>query len=1100
MATLQSILRYINEDFAPPTIRLILVSQNGILLNKIVPKKSTLHDILVQEGLKEENNYMLFGKPVNLEQKIIDLIPKNYTNLSNIELIIEDKNILLEQEKVYYETILKPFDNPFKVLILTPNEFNVSIKSYSNETIEKFKLNKFSIKLSSYCNTPENLYLSGGIGDDYSSLNSGNKHFWKVNSIKTNIKKLGDLPINKQYHSMIFIPKHYIYFIGGNNKATFFYDIFFSTFTSWANMNIQVKNPSLVLVNNIFIYSFGNPDNNNIGNLIFERTNLKSSNPKWELKNLKNQILPLRNFGGIGVSDEIYFLGGRTNRGEKMYKFNVTTENIEKCKQENTKLRPLDKNFYDLNEFNSVMIPDCQTNEDIQIIIFNKIRKKYRKVLFQKNMEEIVNNEYLKYSNMVNSLIKENNQMKIIWKEYKNNYVEVNDLDENMIVLPSVEELKQGNIVFKNNINKEIKEKKDELIENNIYNNNNINNGGKLMNNIISDEKNKENMDLNILNLNKNADNKNEDDLIKEDIENNNINENNNVLLNDIIVPTLNNNSLKQLINNDINDNIDLNTKFVDFDSNKNENMKNIIKPNDIDKNEKVTNPTFNNKENKEINIEDTKDNKNILQSPSLYKKKTIIKPDNKGQIIIQCDENEKSPNKEYLNANINNIEKLKNNNTFNIEYNNEIITGENQGMMLVDIISSNSEINRDKNNKGLNNRFIVNVPKSKIDKKTKQLVENNNEVKYETNKEENNNDDTYLKEKINNPQINDNSELKKETEKSKKNFNKEIIEIRNKIDSQKDYDINNKKLEGESVEAEIKGKEDKIKINEKIINIKENNNKEKIININEGKEFENKDEDSEMLLIDKLVYNEKEINDLKNNEEISKPKSNEEEVITGIIKGIPKTKKIKDEKKTTEEKGNSIEQREEKNKNNPQTIHSILKGNIDDDINLNRNNPAEIKYEIKEENINNNIHNKNIRKNNIKNLNHEDIDLKLNNDNMNLKESNEEIEHEIHLPTNTFKEIIPGIKLKVNNESNNDINPKFDIIEVEKQEIKNSIDINEKNKNISIPKIENSLKIKDSDLKVEPTMKNKETKDPEIKEEIFKGKIPGIKKKYQFK
>ena len=730
MSTLQSILRYINEDYAPPTIRLILVSQNGVLLNKIVPKKSTLHDILIQEGLKEENNYMLFGKPVNLEQKIIDLIPKNYTNLSNIELIIEDKNILLEQEKVYYETILKPFDNPFKVLIFTPNEFNVSVKSYSNKTIEKLKLNKFSTKLSSYCNTPENLYLSGGTGDDYSSLNSGNKHFWKISSIKTNIQKLNDLPINKQYHSMIFIPKRYIYFIGGNNKNTFFYDLFFFTFTSWANMNMQVKNPFLILVNNIFIYSFGALDINNTGNnLIFERTNLKSSNPKWELKNLKNQVLPLKNFGGTGVSDEIYFLGGRTNRGEKMYKFNVTTENIEKCKQENTKLRPLDKNFYDLNEFNSVMIPDCQMNKDIQIIIFNKIRKKHRKVLFEKNMEEIVNNEYLKHSNLDNSLIKDNNQMKIIWKEYKNNYVAVNDLPENMLVLPLAEELKQGNIVFKNNKNIELKENKDEIIQNNIYNNNIISNGEKLMNNKITEENNKENLDLNVLNLNKNEENKNNDDLIKNDNEKNNINENNNVLLNDIIAPTSNNNSIKQILNKGINDNINLKTNIIDIDSNKNENLKNQIKSNDIDKDEKIINPTIYNKENKEINNENVKDNKNITQSQSLYKKKTIIKPDSKGQIIIQCDEHEKSQNKENLNKNNNNAENINDNNTFNIEYNNEIITGDNQGMMLVDIISSNSEINRDKNNKGLNNRFIVNVPKSKIEKKIKQPDENSNET-----------------------------------------------------------------------------------------------------------------------------------------------------------------------------------------------------------------------------------------------------------------------------------------------------------------------------------------------------------------------------------
>ena len=281
MSTLQSILRYINEDYAPPTIRLILVSLNGVLINKIVPKKTTLKDILIQEGLKEEKNYILFGKPVNLEQNIIDLIPKNYSNLSNIELIIEDKNILLDQEKIYYEKILKPFDNPFKVLVFTPSEFNVSIKAYSSETIEKYKLNKFDLKLSSYCNTPQNLYLSGGSGDDYSSFLSGNNNFWKINSIKTNIEKLNDLPIDKQNHSMIYIPRRYIYFIGGNNRSTFFYDIFFSTFNSWASMNKQVKNPCLILVNNIFIYSFGEQDiNNSDNNLIFERTNLKSINPK----------------------------------------------------------------------------------------------------------------------------------------------------------------------------------------------------------------------------------------------------------------------------------------------------------------------------------------------------------------------------------------------------------------------------------------------------------------------------------------------------------------------------------------------------------------------------------------------------------------------------------------------------------------------------------------------------------------------------------------------------------------------------------------------------------------------------------------------------
>ena len=90
----------------------------------------------------------------------------------------------------------------------------------------------------------------------------------KINSIKFNIEKLNELPVDKQSHSMLYIPKRYIYFIGGNNKKTFFYDIFFSSFNSWANMNKSVKNPTLILLNNIFIYSFGNPDKNNPENMI----------------------------------------------------------------------------------------------------------------------------------------------------------------------------------------------------------------------------------------------------------------------------------------------------------------------------------------------------------------------------------------------------------------------------------------------------------------------------------------------------------------------------------------------------------------------------------------------------------------------------------------------------------------------------------------------------------------------------------------------------------------------------------------------------------------------------------------------------------------
>ena len=1143
MSSLQSILRYIDEDFAPPTVRLILVTKSGILLNKIVSKKSTLHDILSQEGLKEDKNYHLFGKPVNYSDKILDLIPKNYSNLSNIELIIEDKNIILEKEKIFYDKILKPFDNPFKVLVFTPTEFNVSIKSYPNETIKKFKLNQFSLKLSSYCNTPENLYISGGSGDDYTNINSGNKHFWKINSIKTNIIKLNDLPIDKQYHSMIYIPKRYIYFIGGNNRNTFYYDIFFSTFTPWANMNRQIKNPFLILVNHIYIYSFGNQDNNDMGNnLIFERTNLKSTNPKWELKVLQNQYLPLINFGGIGIGDEIFFLGGRRIRGEKMFKFNVTSENLEICKQENTKLIPLDKNFYELNEYNSVMIPDCQ-KENIQIIIYNKLRKKYRKVFFQKNFEEIINNDNLTNSNLDKSLIKENEQMKIVWKEYKNSYVDVNILPEHKILLPSVDELKQNIVEISNDIygKKKIEDLKNENIDNNIYGSDNDINKEDQKVNLEKHTKNEEynlkninnNEDLNLdkrdlneyenqLNIKEKVNDKQINDNLEENIietNKNKVKENNNILLNEKLISSNENISLKQLFNQDINDKIDLKTKFKDFNNSTTENIndeksmknvkeeKNIIKGMDMEKNDVKTNEIM-------------KEESNVYNSPTLYRKKTIIKQDKKNEIVIQCENSEDSPIKSNLKVNNKNKknENINNNDsdTFNIEYNNEIIMGDKKGIMLSDIISGNSDLSKDKINKGLNNQLIVNVPKSTNNQKIEDILDNNNfieEIKSKNIKKDDTNlnqinEKIDLKRLSNQPNSLENSEKDIDNKYNEENNNKlsEIIinetefkdnnlkdgEIEKKNNNNEVNIINNKNLVEEPIEEEITRKEQEQIINDKNDEVEQN--KSQKLNIRENNLYDKNDDngdkindDSIVLLYDKIVYNEKEKEDLKKIES-AKHQKKEIECITGIIEGIPKQKIIEGDAKNKEEK---IEMNIEDNTNVPQTINSIFKGNVNDEIILNKNNSN--KPNIEDEKDKESI----IRDNNgilsIKLSNKENLGLNLNKENNNKIEINSNQENEIHMPSNTFKESIPEINKNKNYKSIiNEQNP-----ELEKENPDNieSINNNKLSEINGIPKNENEIKIKQKEIKIGINQDNKDNNKEELKEEIIEGIIPGSTK-----
>ena len=81
MSAFQNFLKYINEDFIAPTVRLIVMSKKEILLNKIVPKNSSIREIFKNEGLKEGKQYTLSGKPLNLDDKVIDIIPKNYNSL-----------------------------------------------------------------------------------------------------------------------------------------------------------------------------------------------------------------------------------------------------------------------------------------------------------------------------------------------------------------------------------------------------------------------------------------------------------------------------------------------------------------------------------------------------------------------------------------------------------------------------------------------------------------------------------------------------------------------------------------------------------------------------------------------------------------------------------------------------------------------------------------------------------------------------------------------------------------------------------------------------------------------------------------------------------
>ena len=442
-------------DYISPYIRVIIKNKIEVITNKIYPRNTIFRNILISENLNPDAQYTLMENPVDLNKPIIDLIPRYREIITELELIIEanildlDSNNSNQKDSRYFK-ILRPYENPFRILCFCPQENNISIKRFDYQTLNSFGLEDFSCSKSSYCNTPYDLFISGGRSgvDDVGE----SKSFFKINNIKIAIEKLEDLPMEKECHSMIYIPKKYIYFIGGKNRGTFYYDFNYKTFKLWAPLKSKKKFPALVLVNHSVIYAFGQQIKLTNRDFI-EKTNIKSS-PKWEIVNVKiSEPFSLRRFGAVlSNDDKIYFVGGRKEKGDKVLFYDIKNNEIDKSNQINSAIRISEPNFYNLNEFSSVLIPQ-ETRGDIKVIIFNRRTKKFRKARYEKDIDIITQNEFLETNNENEIQIKPQINIKKIENKYEEEEFKP---QEDELKMPSLLDIKKILLGDKNILNKNV--------------------------------------------------------------------------------------------------------------------------------------------------------------------------------------------------------------------------------------------------------------------------------------------------------------------------------------------------------------------------------------------------------------------------------------------------------------------------------------------------------------------------------------------------------------------------------------------------------------------------------------------------------------------
>ena len=212
------------------------------------------------------------------------------------------------------------FDKPNTFGLFIFNKMNNSTLSFEYSTNIYFQLRTVN-QFSAYCNALNKLYISGGelsnnqITDSFMSID--------LTQVQQNIfvpTQLCNLRKKRYWHSMIFIPEKYIFIIGGPNEVDVeLYDIEKNISVIDSRLNTDRCEPSLILVNEKYLYTFfGFHLYESFINTI-ERCNINKKIRNWEMVNYKLSNTPnlAKAFFGVSyVGNNILLVSDKENQND----------------------------------------------------------------------------------------------------------------------------------------------------------------------------------------------------------------------------------------------------------------------------------------------------------------------------------------------------------------------------------------------------------------------------------------------------------------------------------------------------------------------------------------------------------------------------------------------------------------------------------------------------------------------------------------------------------------------------------------------------------------------------------------------------------------
>jgi len=299
------------------------------------------------------------------------------SNLMFLRIYIIYKRIEIAEKSDEYiikktNLIGKPIFNTFKYYLYNKISKKLRIIKYSMEDIKKSGINCLST-IDSYCNVKNSLYIYQS-----NSKNSNFDNFFKIDLLNNKISLISSKFPKRILKSMIYIPKYYIFIIGGKNvKEVIKYNIKIDkeNYKKYPYLlPYELIEPSLIFINSKYLYAFEN------STLEFHilRADLNYISPFEDIKlaNSKYIYMNQKFFGVVKSNNSILFLGGQM--------INSNKEFINNCYEYDyidDKLIISKRGFRSFDFVEKTFIP-IDNELYMQIAEFKKLNKYEPKVVF----------------------------------------------------------------------------------------------------------------------------------------------------------------------------------------------------------------------------------------------------------------------------------------------------------------------------------------------------------------------------------------------------------------------------------------------------------------------------------------------------------------------------------------------------------------------------------------------------------------------------------------------------------------------------------------------------------------------------------------------